>query len=117
MIIYFRKIAHVKKLTMLSAAVTRTENVVHQLKSSFMPKHLRERYFNTSITSEETEAFKTYVYLDLTNPHPYYSNYVYIQHVEGKLDMYPIDISLHSRLVEVLNRGRINKASRMSGHE
>ena len=74
-----------------------------------MPKHMRGLYFDTSITSRKTEAFESYVYLDLTNPHPYYSNYVYIQHANGKLDMYPIDISLHSRLVEVLNRARKEK--------
>ena len=102
----FRKIAYVKKLTMLSAAVTRTENVINQVKGIFLPKHMRGRYFNTSITSAKTEAFESYVYLDLTNPHPYDSNYVYIQHEDGKLDMYPIDISLHSRLVGVLNKAR-----------
>ena len=94
---------------MLSAAVTRTENVINQMRGIFLPKHMRGLYFNTSITSEKTEAFESYVYLDLTNPHPYYSNYVYIQHADGKLDMYPIDISLHSRLVEVLNRARKEK--------
>lgn len=101
--------AYVKKLTMLSAAVTRTENVMNQVKRIFMPKHMRERYFNTSITSEKTETFESYVYLDLTNPHPYDSNFVYIQHADGKLDMYPIDIILHSRLVEVLKKSRIQE--------
>ena len=94
---------------MLSAAVTRTENVINQVKGIILPKHMHERYFNTSITSERTESFESYVYLDLTNPHPYYSNYVYIQHSDGKLDMYPIDISLHTRLVEVLKRARMAK--------